>query len=135
MWNFIILPCAQSSPCVSLNNCVRAREFIIEREMSHRKSSTMPLSLHFPDMPSSDPYLAYRFGMAMADHTIKYAEGPASNSAVIVAYTAEEEEIIRGGETQTGHRGKMLTDRGSQEPNNTHKISPVAKIKPNRYGV
>jgi hypothetical protein len=114
---------------------MRAREFIVERELSHNKSSTMPLSKHFPDMPSSDAYQAYRFSMAMADHTINYAEGPAEQHAVIVAYTPEEEEIIRGGEIQTGHQGKTLTDRGSDEPDTTHRHSPVAKIKRNRYGV
>lgn len=95
----------------------------------------MPFSKHFPKMPSSDPYLAYRFGMAMADHTINYSEGPAAQHAVVVAYTPEEEQIIKGGESQTGHKGIMLSDRGSREPNSTNKISPVAKKKPNKYGV
>lgn len=114
---------------------MRAREFIIEREMSDRKSSTMPLSKYYPSMPSSDPYQAYRFGLAMADHTIDYAEGPSQQNAVIVAYTAEEEEIIKGGERQTGHKGQLLTDRGSTEPSGTDKRSPVAQPKRNRYGV
>lgn len=86
-------------------------------------------------MPSSDPYQAYRFGMAMADHTINYAKGPSEQHAVIVAYTPEEEAIIQGGESQTGHRGQMLTDKGSNEPKNTYKVSPVAKPRRNRYGV
>lgn len=103
--------------------------------MSHRKSSTMPFSKYFPTMPSSDPYQAYRFGMAMADHSINHAEGPASNSAVIVAYTKEEEAIIRGGETQTGHQGLTLSDRGSNEPDSTLLQSPVAKLKRNKWGV
>lgn len=114
---------------------MRAREFIIERQLSHRKSSTIPFSKHFPDMPSSDPYQAYRFGMAMANHTINYPEGPAAQHAIIVAYTPEEEDIIRGGEAQTGHKGETLTDRGSHEPHSTNTVSIVAKIKPNRYGV
>ena len=114
---------------------MRAREFIIEREMSDRKSSTMPLSKYYPDMPSSDAYQAYRFGIAMADHSINYVEGPSAQNAVIVAYTPEEEAIIRGGELQTGHTGKLLTDRGSEEPKTTDTISPVAKPKRNRYGV
>lgn len=114
---------------------MRAKEFIVEREMPKRKSAVMPFSKHFPQMPSSDPYQAYRFGMAMADHTINYAEGPAEQHAVIVAYTPEEEEIIKGGERQTGHKGITLTDRGSHEPKSTNKISPVAKIKTNRYGI
>lgn len=114
---------------------MRIKELLIEREMSDRKSSTMPLSKNFPTMPSSDPYQAYRFGMAMADHTINYAEGPASNGAVVVAYTDAEEAIIHGGEAQTGHKGKILTDKESKEPKTTYTQSPVAKPKRNRFGV
>lgn len=114
---------------------MRAREFIVEREMPERKSSVMSFSKHFPTMPSSDAYQAYRFGMAMADHTINYAEGPSEQHAVIVAYTPEEEDIIRGGESQTGHRGLTLTDRDSREPKTTNVVSPVSKPKRNRYGV
>jgi hypothetical protein len=114
---------------------MRAKEFIVERRMPERKSSVMVFSKHFPTMPSSDAYQAYRFGMAMADHTINYAEGPSEQHAVIVAYTPEEEAIIHGGEAQTGHKGQTLADRGSQEPNTTEAVSPVAKFKKNRYGV
>ena len=114
---------------------MRAREFITERQMPERKSRAMSTAFYFPSMPSSNPYAAYRFGMAMANHDINYAEGPASNSAVIVAYTPEEEEIIRGGSQQTGDRGKLLADRGSHEPDSTGVQSPVARIKKNRYGV
>jgi hypothetical protein len=114
---------------------MRAREFIFEREMPERKSSTMSTSFEFPTMPSSDAYQAYRFGMAMADHTINYPEGPSANHAVVVAYTPEEEEIINAGTKQTGHKGKLLGDRTSHEPKGTDKISPVAKIKKNKYGV
>lgn len=73
--------------------------------------------------------------MAMADHTINYAEGPAEQHAVVVAYTPEEEAIIRGGETQTGHKGVMLTDKGSHEPDSTYTVSPVAQRRLNKYGV
>lgn len=114
---------------------MRIRELLVEREMIDQRSSAMPLSKHYPTMPSSDPYQAYRFGMAMADHTIDHAEGPAAQHAVIVAYTPEEEEIIRGGERQTGHKGKTLTDRGSHEPKGTDTTSPVAQIRRNRWGV
>ena len=71
----------------------------------------------------------------MADHTIDYAEGPSEQHAVVVAYTPEEEAIIQGGESQTGHKGRMLTDRGSSEPDSTYTQSPVARPKRNRYGV
>ena len=114
---------------------MRAREFIVERGFPERKSRTMKAAFAFPSMPSSNPYAVYRFGMAMADHTINYPEGPTSNSAVIVAYTPEEEDIIKGGSRQTGDQGQLVTDRESREPKSTNNRSPVAQIKKNRFGV
>lgn len=114
---------------------MRAKEFIIERNFSKRKSGPMSTTYAFPTMPSSNAYAIYRFGLAMADHTVNYAEGPTGNSAVIMAYTPEEEEIIRGGTRQTGHKGKIVADRGSNEPQSTNTQSTVAAPKKNQYGV
>ena len=114
---------------------MRAKEFIIERSFPQRKSSVMSTTFHFPTMTTANAYDAYRFGLAMADHTLTYAEGPTSNHAVIVAYTPEEEEIIHAAERATGHKGRILAARGSQEPISTATQSPVAQPKKNRYGV
>ncbi len=114
---------------------MRAREFIFEREFSKRKSAVLSTTFEFPSMPSADPYRAYRFSMAMADHTMSSAEGPVSNHAMIVAYTDADEDIIKGAERQTGDRGRLVADRGSNEPDSTHTVSPVAKKRTNRYGV
>ena len=114
---------------------MRAKEFIVERSFPKRESGPMTTTYAFPTMPSANAYAAYRFGLAMADHTINYSEGPTSNSAVIVAYTPEEEEIIQGGTRQTGHKSKLVADRGSNEPQSTDTQSPVARPKRNRYGV
>jgi hypothetical protein len=114
---------------------MRAKEFIFEREFSQRKSSVLSTAFEFPSMPSADPYQSYRFSMAMADHTMAHAEGPISNHALIVAYTPEEEAIIKGASKQTGNHGRLVADRGSNEPKHTQNVSPVAKPKRNRYGV
>ena len=114
---------------------MRAKEFITEREMPERKSRAMNTAYHYPTMPSANAYEVYRFGIAMADHKTNSKYGPSSNHAVIVAYTPEEEEIIKGAESEMGHKGKILADRGSHEPNSTNTQSPVARSKRNRYGV
>lgn len=114
---------------------MRAKEFIVERSFPERKSDVMKATYKFPEMPSSDPYQAYRFGMAMADHTINAAEGPAAQSAVIVAYTPEDEAIIKGGSAQTGKKGVLIADKESHEPDSTNTTSIVAKPKRNKYGV
>ena len=102
--------------------------------MPQRKSSTMNTAFEFPTMPSSDGYQVYRFGVAMANHK-QPPYGPAGQHAVISAYTSEEEEIIHAAERATGHKGRILADRGSNEPLSTDILSPVAKPKRNRYGV
>jgi hypothetical protein len=113
---------------------MRAKEFIIERSFSKRKSEAMVTTFQFPTMPSSDGYQAYRFGLAMANHEIA-PTSPTAQHAVISAYTPEEEEIIRAGERATGHKKQIVADRGSNEPKSTVSQSPVAKPKRNRYGV
>ena len=102
--------------------------------MPERKSRVLSTAFEFPTMPSSDGYQAYRFGVAMANHE-EPPYGPTSQHAVISAYTPEEEEIIHAAERATGHKGRLVADRGSREPESTGTHSPVAKPKRNRYGV
>jgi len=113
---------------------MRAKEFITERQLPKRVSRAMNTTFQFPTMPSSDGYQVYRFGMAMANHE-EPPYGPAGQHAVISAYTPEEEEIIHAAERATGHKGRILADRGSHERDSTETQSPVANIKRNRYGV
>jgi len=113
---------------------MRAKEFITERELPGRKSRAMNVAFEYPTMPSSDGYRVYRFGVAMANHE-EPPYGPAGQHAVISAYTPEEEEIIHAAERATGHKGRILADRGSLEPTTTGTQSPVAQPKKNRYGV
>ena len=95
----------------------------------------MVTTYNYPSMPSADPYQVYRFGMAMADHTMTHPVGPTDRNAVIVAYTDGDEEIIKQAERQTGHKGKLVADKKSHEPENVNSTSPVAKSKKNKYGV
>ena len=113
---------------------MRAKEFITERQLPKRVSRAMNTTFQFPTMPSSDGYQVYRFGIAMANHE-EPPYGPAGQHAVISAYTPEEEEIIHAAERATGHKGRILADRGSHERDSTATQSPVANIKRNRYGV
>ena len=113
---------------------MRAKEFITERQLPKRVSRAMNTTFQFPTMPSSDAYQAYRFGVAMANHE-EPPYGPTAQHAVISAYTPEEEEIIHAAERATGHKGRLIADRGSHERDSTATQSPVAKSKRNRYGV
>jgi hypothetical protein len=114
---------------------MRAKEFIVERTLAQRKSAVLPTTKAYPGMPSSNPYEIYRFGMAMANHEMRHADGPTSNHAVITTYTPEEDQIVTAAERKTGHKGQLVADRKSHEPDNTGIQSPVAQSKRNRYGV
>lgn len=114
---------------------MRAREFIIERSLRKSHSQVLNRTFEFPSMPTANAYRIYRFGIAMADHTMTYPDGPTNNHAVVSAYTPEEEEIVRGASRQTGDKGKPIADRGSEEPSQINVISTVASYKKNRYGV
>jgi hypothetical protein len=116
---------------------MKAKEFIKEssKTFSPRKSDTMPTAFEYPDMVSANPYDMYRFGIAMADHTSPPAEGIINNHGLIVAYTPEEESVIRSAEKITGHKGRLVANRGSREPKSTNTTSPVAQPKKNKYGI
>jgi hypothetical protein len=114
---------------------MRAKEFIIERELAKRSSDVLVTTRAYPSMPAANAYVAYRFGMAMANHEIKDVTGPTDNWAVITMYTPEEEAIVAAAEKKTGHKGIQVADQGSHEPDSTNAVSPVSKPKKNRYGV
>lgn len=114
---------------------MKLSELLVERRFPSRKQSVMSYTKTFPTMPSSDPYEAYRFGMAMANHEIDFTDGPTAQGAVIVAYSKGDEEIINGGESQSGHKGIEVADRGSYEPKSTNKTSPLPKYKKNKFGI
>jgi len=109
---------------------------LLEAEFKPGVSEPMVKSDYYPDLPSSSPYMTYRFGMGMADHTTYHPNGPAKNAAVIVQYSDAEEEIVAATEKKLGKFGKKtLADKGSDEPPATNITSPVAKKKKNKYGV
>jgi hypothetical protein len=108
---------------------------IISEGFATRKSDTLPTAFEYPDMTSANPYDMYRFSVAMADHTNPPAEGAMGNRGLVVAYTPEEEAVIKSAERVTGHRGMIAAKRGSKEPKSTNTNSPVSKPKKNRWGV
>jgi L-asparaginase/Glu-tRNA(Gln) amidotransferase subunit D len=73
--------------------------------------------------------------MAMANEKIKHDSGPVDEYAVISAYTDAEDAIIQQAAKNQGIKGVVVSDQGSNEPDDTTSASPVARVKKNRYGV
>jgi hypothetical protein len=84
-------------------------------------------------------YTMYRFGVDMArgkqEHHPYDPMSPVGNQMATVAYTDAEQEIINNSKKNLGLKSKKLTSKNSIEHQDTHTVSPVAKIKRNKYGV
>ena len=114
---------------------MRAKEFIVERKFKDHKSRPLSTAYNFTSMPGDSAYRIYRFGLTVANPDIEHVQGPAGNHAVVVAYMPEEEARIQKVSKRTGDTTRLLSDKNSTEPESTASVSPVAKIKRNKYGV
>lgn len=123
---------------------MRADEFILLEDDQQFDMSNPELTRarYFPDMDKY--YQLYRLTLDMAgintppDQKVNDIDGegwPASNNALMLAYTKGDDEIIRKTLKKRGFKEKMTSDGDSHEAPKINKTSPVAKIKKNRYGV
>jgi hypothetical protein len=108
---------------------MRAQEFIVERKFKDRKSNPLSTAYHYPSMPGDSAYQIYRLGLAMANPDIENVDGPAAAQAVTMAYTPEEDAIIKRASKKTGHKTYPLTNKGSTEPDFVPTQSPVKAFK------
>lgn len=122
---------------------MRAKEFIDESRKPLRKSveQSMPnlTSSGFLDN-NAQPYLAYRFGVALAaspDMTGFDDKGPMGSDFTMVDYSDGDTEIRKVAAKRMGIKFDRGTGKGSNElPDSViNKQSPVAKPKKNKYGV
>lgn len=86
---------------------------------------------------NNHPYLAYRFGIALAGSPTEDMpkSGPLGSSFVMADYSDADAEIRRGAEKVMGVKRSSSTGKGSEELPQTNTVSTVAKPKKNKYGV
>lgn len=129
---------------------MRAREFIVENLETSTLNMTkaMPATYAIPALQNQDPYLQYRFGVAIAkakgqknkdfvDH--KYsAESIWGENQIVVSFDPDVEKYIDQALIEIGLNPsdkKLISSPRSEELDDTNKVSPVAKIKKNKYGI
>jgi len=102
----------------------------------------MPTTWVLPDLPSQDPYLQYRMGMAMANARNNQPIDTASafgENMTVVAYTEADNETVELALNQMGSEftksAKTISSKKSEEAIDVSKNSPVAKLKKNKWGV
>lgn len=122
---------------------MRAKEFIRESTKPLRKSAkqSLPNLTSAPVLDNNNhPYLAYRFGVALApspDTEGVYDEGPIGSAFSMMDYTSGDKMIRDAAAKKMGITFANGTGKGSEELSDKiiNKVSPVAKPKRNRYGV
>lgn len=86
---------------------------------------------------NNHPYLAYRFGVALAasPEDRGYKEGPIGSKFTMVDYSDADAEIRKGAEKKMGIAHSTQTGKGSAELDSINKSSPTARPVKNQYGV
>jgi len=124
---------------------MRAKEFIIEtgmKKISKDQKASMKNASTLPALNQStgSSYMNYRMGIALAgapDYPTKMAaDNWIGGDPLISSYTDEEFEMVKKAAEQVG-AGTIQNWSGkrSQETADVQKVSPVAVIKKNKYGV
>ena len=121
---------------------MKINEIIIEdiERGKLRKSTRQSLSNidSYPYLDNNQhPYVAYRFGMALArsPDDVTNQLGPTGSEFVTVGYSDADQEIIDHARKEFGLKTRKHSGKGSEELEKINKVSPVAKPKPNKYGV
>ena len=123
---------------------MRAIEFIPEgRERKKLRKgvaqSMSNLTIYDQLDNNNNPYLAYRFGIALAGSPNEDMDkrGAIGSDFVMADYTDADTKIRKGAEKVMGVRSTKSTGKGSQELDDTiiNKNSVVSTPKRNKYGV
>ena len=117
---------------------MRAREFLNEQNAAKplRKNSKQS-ALYAKRYDDMDTYYdLYRFGVAVAGGPDTPDEGPARASPTVWIRNDIEDAKVKTAERALGVKGTVIVPKGpSEEYKDTEAVSPVAKIKRNKYGI
>lgn len=118
---------------------MRATEFITETaegSIVPAIADAMPSTFVLPQLKSQDPYMQYRFGLALAaaraqaaGETTYDTESKFGEDMVVVARSKEEEETLRMALALFGkmNSSKMVSTSKSEESSDIYHQSPLPK--------
>lgn len=116
---------------------MRAHEFIFETTsdtLADGVATAMPTTEIFPKLTSQDPYLQYRFGLALASaRAVKNGDLPAITQSpygeemVVVSRSKEEEETVNLAQQLYGPTSvsTLVSTKDSSEATDIYKQSPI----------
>lgn len=128
---------------------MRAKEFIQEAKthgkpgkMSQERDAALPGVFVQKQLRNTDPYMQYRYALAMAaarahkEYGVEFEqESSWAENLTQVMYTPEDEETIQLASKLMGVKATRITDNSSHESKTVSVTSPIAKPKRNKYGV
>ena len=87
-------------------------------------------------VPNENPYDLYRLGMAIAggESNIPGVDS-LGQTGMIMPFSEQEHAVIHTHIKRQGLKAEKLSTHGSEEPLQNNRVSPVAKIKRNQYGI
>lgn len=110
-----------------------------------RVTGPLPGTFVQKQLRNTDPYMQYRYGLAVAaalgikngdlDSNSVDQESEWAENLIQLAYAPEEEEIIRLASKIMGVTPKKIAASSSSETDKVNTVSTVAAKKKNKYGV
>jgi hypothetical protein len=127
---------------------MRAKEFLPETKLhgtfstvEKNVSDSLPGVFVQRDLRNTDPYMQYRYGVALAgarakkEHNVDFEQESAwAENLAIVTFSPDDEEAIRLADKMMGVKATRIASSKSTETN-VNAVSPVPKQKRNKYGV
>jgi hypothetical protein len=127
---------------------MRAKEFLPETKLhgtfgkvEKNVSDSLPGAFVQRDLRNTDPYMQYRYGLALAgarakeEHDIEFEQESAwAENLAIVPFSVEDEETIRLADKMMGVKATRIASSKSTETD-VNAVSPVANPKRNKYGI
>ena len=127
---------------------MRAKEFITETKLhgtyghvTTNVSDALPSAFVQRDLRNTDPYMQYRYSMALAgaranaEYAVNFDQETAwAENFSIVTYADVDEETIRLADAMMDVKATRVAAAGSKETN-VNTVSPVPARKKNKYGV
>ena len=127
---------------------MRAKEFLKEVKLhgtygtvNQNVSDSLPGAFVQRELRNTDPYMQYRYGLALAgarakaEHGTEFEQESAwAENLAVVTYAKEDEETIRLADAMMGVSASRIASRDSKETD-VNAVSPVPAMKTNKYGV
>ena len=109
---------------------MKVNEIIVEAEeskFSKDSFASLPGAQKWDALDNSNPYLSYRFGVAVAGcpDIGTPIKGPVGEKMLTIAYSDGEKEILKKAGKMFGISPTKITSPGSREMNDTYTQSPM----------